>query len=79
MFIIPVVVEMVLRTGLLICPVVVGSVAVSNPAVVGERKYVVSAVRVHSVANPSIVKVKLFASSTAVTTQTTSALAAESA
>lgn len=36
--IIPVVVEVVLRTGLLICPLVVGSVAVSSPAVVGERK-----------------------------------------
>lgn len=79
LFIIPVVVEVVLRTGLLICPTVVGSVEVSRPAVLGERKYVVSLTRVPRVANPSIVKVKLFASVTVVTTQTTSALAAESA
>ncbi len=79
LFIIPVVVEVVLRTGLLICPTVVGSVEVKRPAVLGERKYVVSLVRVPRVANPSIVKVKLFTSATAVTTQTTSALVAESA
>jgi hypothetical protein len=38
LFMIPVVVEVVLRTGLLICPTVVGSVEVKRPAVLGERK-----------------------------------------